>query len=177
MSFNVISHGWSALWACHTQCNFFYASHDSMIKLQYRISAWEIAVSLLLCRGGQQRGGFGRGNGRGGFGQGGYGRQGQRGGGGGGNILLSPQVIGIFTNLFLQLPFSRRAEAEADLIGLKLMGLAGYDPQVMPNGSFAFLCTMRLLKVSGKTLCCETALALLGADLCLCSRHLRYVTQ
>ncbi len=67
-------------------------------------------------------------NARGGYG----GRGGGRGGGGGGpaGLLLNPQVIGIFTNLFLQLPFSRRAEAEADLIGLKLMGLAGYDPQV-----------------------------------------------
>ena len=87
----------------------------------------------MVCRGGPQRGGFGqRGNPYGG--RGGYGGRGQRGGGGGGgNILLSPQVIGIFTNLFLQLPFSRRAEAEADLIGLKLMGLAGYDPQVLPQ--------------------------------------------
>ena len=67
-------------------------------------------------------------NARGGYG----GRGGGRGGGGGGpgGLLLNPQVIGIFTNLFLQLPFSRRAEAEADLIGLKLMGLAGYNPQV-----------------------------------------------
>ena len=70
-------------------------------------------------------------NARGGFGgrgqRGGY----QRGGGGGvGGLFANPQVISIFTNLFLQLPFSRRAEAEADLIGLKLMGLAGYDPQV-----------------------------------------------
>ena len=32
---------------------------------------------------------------------------------------------------FLQLPFSRRAEAEADLIGLKLASLAGYDPRVL----------------------------------------------
>ena len=31
---------------------------------------------------------------------------------------------------FLQLPFSRRAEAEADLIGLKLAVLAGYDAKV-----------------------------------------------
>lgn len=72
-------------------------------------------------------------NARGGFGGRGGGGGGYRGGGGGGGIgglLLNPQVIGIFTNLFLQLPFSRRAEAEADLIGLKLMGLAGYDPKV-----------------------------------------------
>ena len=40
------------------------------------------------------------------------------------------QVLSIVSNLFLQLPFSRRAEAEADLIGVKLMGLAGYDPEV-----------------------------------------------
>ena len=39
-------------------------------------------------------------------------------------------MLSIVSNLFLQLPFSRRAEAEADLIGVKLMGLAGYDPQV-----------------------------------------------
>lgn len=71
-------------------------------------------------------------NARGGFGgrgqRGGYGGRG--GGGGVGGLLGNPQVISIFTNLFLQLPFSRRAEAEADLIGLKLMGLAGYNPQV-----------------------------------------------
>jgi len=42
-------------------------------------------------------------NARGGYG----GRGGGRGGGGGGpgGLLLNPQVIGIFTNLFLQLPF------------------------------------------------------------------------
>ena len=93
-------------------------------------AAWPSAAQChMTCRGGSQRGGFGqRGNPYGGGGV--YGGRGQR-GGGGGNILLSPQVIGIFTNLFLQLPFSRRAEAEADLIGLKLMGLAGYDPQVL----------------------------------------------
>lgn len=69
------------------------------------------------------RGGFGGRGQRGGYGGGG-------GGGGVGGLLANPQVISIFTNLFLQLPFSRRAEAEADLIGLKLMGLAGYNPQV-----------------------------------------------
>ena len=40
------------------------------------------------------------------------------------------QVISIFANLFLQLPFSRRAEAEADLIGMKLMALAGRSAHV-----------------------------------------------
>ena len=85
------------------------------------------------------RGGFGGGGQRGGYG-------GRGGGGGGGlglgGLLLNPQVVGIFTNLFLQLPFSRRAEAEADLIGLKLMGLAGYNPQVVTHTRLAILACM-----------------------------------
>ena len=32
-----------------------------------------------------------------------------------------------------QMPFSRRAEAEADLIGLKLMALAGYNADKAPE--------------------------------------------
>ena len=31
------------------------------------------------------------------------------------------------------MPFSRRAEAEADLIGLKLMALAGYNAEKAPE--------------------------------------------
>ncbi|KAL0034602.1 hypothetical protein WJX79_010098 [Trebouxia sp. C0005] len=89
------------------------------------------AQGIPVAWGQPQRGGYGMSNARGGYG----GRGGGRGGGGGGpgGLLLNPQVIGIFTNLFLQLPFSRRAEAEADLIGLKLMGLAGYNPQLAPE--------------------------------------------
>ncbi|KAL0033706.1 hypothetical protein WJX77_001892 [Trebouxia sp. C0004] len=88
------------------------------------------AQGIPVAWGQPQRGGYGMSNARGGYG----GRGGGGGGGGGpGGLLLNPQVIGIFTNLFLQLPFSRRAEAEADLIGLKLMGLAGYNPQLAPE--------------------------------------------
>jgi hypothetical protein len=42
-----------------------------------------------------------------------------------GGILRDPRIINSAAQLLLQLPFSRRAEAEADLIGLKLMALAG----------------------------------------------------
>lgn len=56
----------------------------------------------------------------------------------GGNILqaatgIDPELlhlgIGLSTDLGLQKPFSRKAEREADLGGLKLMAQAGYDPR------------------------------------------------
>ncbi|KAF8071021.1 oma1 [Scenedesmus sp. PABB004] len=63
------------------------------------------------------------------------GRGGPFGGGGGGRGGGSPVggLINIATNLLLQLPFSRRAEAEADLIGLKLMSIAGYRAAKAPE--------------------------------------------
>ncbi|PNH04993.1 Mitochondrial metalloendopeptidase OMA1 [Tetrabaena socialis] len=62
-----------------------------------------------------------------------------RGGGGGpprldaAHPLMSGEVVGLLNSVLLQLPFSRRAESEADLIGLKLMALAGYDPTHAPE--------------------------------------------
>ncbi|KAG2483457.1 hypothetical protein HYH03_017640, partial [Edaphochlamys debaryana] len=53
--------------------------------------------------------------------------------------LMSPEVVSLLNGLLLQLPFSRRAESEADLIGLKLMAVAGYDPAQAPR-------TFRLLE-------------------------------
>lgn len=50
---------------------------------------------------------------------------------GGGNPVGG--LVSIATNLLLQLPFSRRAEAEADLIGLKLMSIAGYNQDKAPT--------------------------------------------
>lgn len=43
------------------------------------------------------------------------------------------QAYGIGTTVGVMLPFSRRHEAEADRIGLTLMAIAGYDPEVAPE--------------------------------------------
>ncbi|KAK9823136.1 hypothetical protein WJX72_000517 [[Myrmecia] bisecta] len=75
----------------------------------------------------------------------GYGRGGF---GGGRSPLLNPQLISIFTNIFLQMPFSRRAEAEADLIGMKLMALAGYNANKAPE-TFRRLASMETQKMGG----------------------------
>lgn len=60
------------------------------------------------------------------------------GGPGLGGLLGNPRIVDLAVNLLLQLPFSRRAEAEADLIGLKLMALAGYNPDHAPT-TFAIM--------------------------------------
>ncbi len=90
---------------------------------------WRHEVATQLVAGGYP--GPGRGFPGGGYpaGRGGF----PGGGGGGGSPFFAPQLISVFTNVLLQMPFSRRAEAEADLIGMKLMALAGYDPANAPE--------------------------------------------
>eukprot|EP00879_Flechtneria_rotunda_P004587 GHRR01004842.1.p1 GENE.GHRR01004842.1~~GHRR01004842.1.p1 ORF type:complete len:405 (+),score=137.00 GHRR01004842.1:287-1501(+) len=46
---------------------------------------------------------------------------------------MSEKLLATLSNVLLELPFSRRAETEADLIGLKLMTLAGFNPHKAPE--------------------------------------------
>lgn len=46
---------------------------------------------------------------------------------------MSQQLLSKLTSVLLELPFSRRAETEADLIGLKLMALAGFNTRKGPE--------------------------------------------
>jgi predicted Zn-dependent protease len=42
---------------------------------------------------------------------------------------VSPELIGLGSQLFFALPYSRKHETEADLLGLELMAKAGFDPR------------------------------------------------
>lgn len=46
---------------------------------------------------------------------------------------MDERIVSALTSVLLELPFSRRAETEADLIGLKVMALAGYNPDKGPR--------------------------------------------
>lgn len=56
-----------------------------------------------------------------------------------------PDLVQSLSILFLELPFSRKQELEADHIGLLLMAAAGYDPRVAP------LVYEKLGELGGKT--------------------------
>ncbi|KAI5071288.1 hypothetical protein GOP47_0013539 [Adiantum capillus-veneris] len=48
-------------------------------------------------------------------------------------FIYAPDLVSSMSALFLELPFSRRQELEADHIGLLLMAAEGYDPRVAPR--------------------------------------------
>ncbi|KIZ05322.1 peptidase M48, Ste24p [Monoraphidium neglectum] len=57
-------------------------------------------------------------------------------------VWMSQDMVDRLTAILLELPFSRRAETEADLIGLKLMTLAGFDASKGPE-AFTLLAQAR----------------------------------
>jgi predicted Zn-dependent protease len=46
---------------------------------------------------------------------------------------IDPQLIGLGANLLLLLPYSRADESEADVLGLRYMASAGFDPRQAPK--------------------------------------------
>jgi predicted Zn-dependent protease len=42
---------------------------------------------------------------------------------------IDPQALGVASNVFFLIPFSRTHETEADLLGLDLMSMAGFNPE------------------------------------------------
>ena len=45
------------------------------------------------------------------------------------SLFAHGQLVGAAANAFLLLPYSRAHETEADLLGLDLMAMAGFDPR------------------------------------------------
>ncbi len=51
----------------------------------------------------------------------------------GGATGIDPKLIGLGANLLLLLPYSRADETEADVLGLRYMAQAGFDPREAPR--------------------------------------------